>query len=562
MSDTGAYGGPDLGIPGIDSVTELARSTTATTYRVRDTATGRPVIVKVLNAGGFNSPMADRFDREQRAVEGLHEPPQPGLGLRPRLHHRRPALRRQRGDRRRQHRPEASRRRRPCRAPTSSTSACAWPARSSRRTGPASSMATSGPRTSCSPSPASPCSPTSAWSPPPASPRSAPRTPKRLAHVAPEVLQGRGVSTSSDIYSLGSILFSLLAGTVGVRRPLRHVAHSGDQPHRLRRRCPTSASKGVPDPAADAVEKAMAKDPAQRPASARELGRLLQQAQVSLALPMTEMTVLSPARAAMAPTPGPAPVGAPPPGGPPPMSPVPTGPVQPFVPGAPMPPATTGARSSSKLPWVLGGTAVVLLLVVGLLVVLLGGGDDPPAPPDNNGGNGGGNGDEIELTTVEDETGVIQVDVPEDWEDVNGQPFAQRHPQRPGRHRPSPTSSAATTPPASTSPRSKPTIPTPTSTRPTSTTSRRCLDGAVDCRHGPRRDARPRPVTSPSGTTSTRAASKDSSTPTPNAARTTPTWWSSPRATATSASTVILILANDEEREARDEILDSFEVSF
>ena len=49
MSDSGADG-PVLGIAGIEGAVEIGRAASHTTYRVRDTATGRTVVIKLLNA--------------------------------------------------------------------------------------------------------------------------------------------------------------------------------------------------------------------------------------------------------------------------------------------------------------------------------------------------------------------------------------------------------------------------------------------------------------------------------------------------------------------------------
>src|SRR5688500_11189319 len=73
MSDSGTEG-PVLGIPGIDSAVEIGRSASHTTYRVRDIATGRIVVIKLLNAGRDWPGVQERFDREQSAMAALAHP--------------------------------------------------------------------------------------------------------------------------------------------------------------------------------------------------------------------------------------------------------------------------------------------------------------------------------------------------------------------------------------------------------------------------------------------------------------------------------------------------------
>jgi Protein kinase domain len=413
LSDIGAYrGSPDLGIPGIDSVSEIGRSPVATTYRVRDTATGRMVVVKVLNPAFLNAGLAERFDREQRAIEGLASHPnlvavyghgfttngQPYV-VTEEVSGGSVALRLKGG--------------RPMQGPdiVEIGVRVAGALESAHRAGVVHGDLRAD-DILLSPTGEPLLAELGMVS---ASGVTPDRTddPRRLAHVAPEVLQGQGVSPSSDVYSLGSILYSLLAGenayvTAGDQSIIPVITRIASAP------VPDLRPKGVPDQIADAVEKAMSKDPGQRPGSARELGRLLQQAQVALGLPMTEMTVLSRAGFAANHDAPVAPSPAFPPSSPP--EPVTRGQrpgdaAATSRPSAPEPAPVSGGRS--RLPLILGGIAAALVVVVGG-IVLAGGGDDPEPPPDDS---------EVELTQVADDTGAIEVDVPEDWDDVDGQPF-------------------------------------------------------------------------------------------------------------------------------------------
>jgi hypothetical protein len=432
LSDTGAHsgqpGGTELGIPGIDSVTEIGRSPAATTYRVRDVASGRMVVVKVLNVPSLSPVGTQRFDREQRAMEGLNEHPNlvavyghgytasggpyvvteeiTGGSIANRLKGGSPMTGpdilelgvRIAGALESAHRGQVIHG--DLRAEDIMLSAIGEPM-----------LADFGVVTASGITPD----------------RS--DDPQRLAHVAPEVLEGRGVSPASDLYSLASILYALLAGepafvSANEQSVIPVIKRIASNP------APDLRQKGVPDPVADAVEKGMAKEPSQRPASAREFGRVLQQAQVALGLPMTEMTVFTPAGAPSTP-PGPSgPVygGTPqaPPTGPPPRGPV--GPPPGGPPSGPPP-----AKKKSSAPLIIGAAAVVVLLVVGALVFALAGGNGGGDDDDDNGGDDETTTteeveDAVELDDIADDTGFLAAEVPEDWEEVDGAPLGDGTP--------------------------------------------------------------------------------------------------------------------------------------
>ena len=111
-----------------------------------------------------------------------------------------------------------------------------------------------------------------------------------IAHAAPEVLNGDRATFPSDVYGLGSTLFELLTGAPAFVRETDEsivplvLRVTGDPVPDLR-------AQGVPDPIAAAVEAAMAKDPADRPQTALEFGRLLQAAQQALGLKVTDLPV-------------------------------------------------------------------------------------------------------------------------------------------------------------------------------------------------------------------------------------------------------------------------------
>jgi len=123
--------------------------------------------------------------------------------------------------------------------------------------------------------------------------------------AAPEVLFGGGAGTAaSDVYSLAATLWTLLAG----RSPHELPGHLDDDAARMLRRVRATPAEalscpGAP-PALDAVlRRALATDPAARPASALELATLLGGVQQRLGEPVTRPIVLGPPPApAAAPT--------------------------------------------------------------------------------------------------------------------------------------------------------------------------------------------------------------------------------------------------------------------
>jgi hypothetical protein len=87
-----------------------------------------------------------------------------------------------------------------------------------------------------------------------------------LAHVAPELLAGAAPTPASDVYSLGSTLFTLLAGhppfAADEGQPVvRLLARLATEP------VPDLRPRGVPDGLCRVLEHALAKDPADRPSS-------------------------------------------------------------------------------------------------------------------------------------------------------------------------------------------------------------------------------------------------------------------------------------------------------
>lgn len=461
MSD--GAGSAALGIPGLVDAAELKAGPVVTTYRARDEASGRTVIVKVLT-NRLEGPNLARFEHEQTQMAGLSDHPNivtvygngtteaelpyvvyedvPGGTIRDRM--------------------AAS-------GPLSGPDILqlgirlAGAMESAHRVGVLhGDVRPEDVLTSTYGDPLLSDFGLAALAAPPAS---SVTEPERLAHVAPELLDGARPNPSTDAYALGSTLFTLLAGRNAFVRPddtsvFGVVKRIASDP------VPDLRPENVPDPVCAVIERAMAKDPGQRFGSAEEIGRALQQVQVSLGLPMTEMTVLGagaggPAgepTVAVAPMTAAFPVAGPPPGAPPPPGP-PMGP----PPGGPPPP-----KKKSKAPLAILG--VVALLAVGgaAAAVTLGGGDDDEDDPPRTtttteeedettttteeettttteeetttttaGGGGGALGDDpVEAagsimrlpggtpysgttTSLTDETDALSMSVPEEWGDSN-----------------------------------------------------------------------------------------------------------------------------------------------
>ena len=106
-----------------------------------------------------------------------------------------------------------------------------------------------------------------------------------VVHAAPEILEGKAGTAATDIYSLGSTLYTLLAG----RAPFAEEASTGLAPlvtRILRNDLPAIARPGVPPELEQLLRRSMAGEPADRPASAAELGASLAALGQRLAAPV------------------------------------------------------------------------------------------------------------------------------------------------------------------------------------------------------------------------------------------------------------------------------------
>lgn len=85
-------------------------------------------------------------------------------------------------------------------------------------------------------------------------------------YLSPEQCAGRTASAASDLYGLGVVAYSCLSGTLPFRRDsdiATALAHLNDEPPAL--------SEDIPLPARELVGRLLARDPADRPASAAQV---------------------------------------------------------------------------------------------------------------------------------------------------------------------------------------------------------------------------------------------------------------------------------------------------
>jgi serine/threonine protein kinase len=109
-----------------------------------------------------------------------------------------------------------------------------------------------------------------------------------VLHAAPEVLNGERASVASDVYSLASTLWELLSGRPAFFRETDDMAVAIAV--RVIRDPLPEIEVGVPDAVIQVLRRGMAKEPAQRFASADELARAIQQIEIDQGLPATPIT--------------------------------------------------------------------------------------------------------------------------------------------------------------------------------------------------------------------------------------------------------------------------------
>jgi len=121
-----------------------------------------------------------------------------------------------------------------------------------------------------------------------------------VVYAAPEVLEGKASTAAADIYSLGSTLYTLLAG----QAPFAKEASTGLAPlvtRILGNDLPVIARPGVPPELEQLLRRSMAAQPDDRPASAAELGASLASLGARLAANATAAQSSPPPRSASEP---------------------------------------------------------------------------------------------------------------------------------------------------------------------------------------------------------------------------------------------------------------------
>lgn len=186
-----------------------------------------------------------------------------------------------------------------------------------------------------------------------------------VAYMAPEQLKGKPVDARSDVFSAGAMLYEMLSGKL----PFEGETTAETMMKILQEEPPDLRPQGVFHPAelAAIVQRALAKDPARRYQSARELGRAVRehlQEQSSAAAAATVVLGSRPAesRVESAPT-SPAPAARPTYVPPTPPSPPPIG---------HMPAGTPPGRPVEGRRPIGGGTRPFIATALGLIVIFLG----------------------------------------------------------------------------------------------------------------------------------------------------------------------------------------------
>jgi len=129
-------------------------------------------------------------------------------------------------------------------------------------------------------------------------------------YMAPEQATGRPIDHRADLYSLGLVMFAMLTGSPPFRGT--QLTEVIDQQRRAIPPRVASLVPGVPAEFDELIARLLSKDPAQRPASALALGRLLSAIETLYVAAPGTAAAAAPSPSHAAPTPRPAPTIPPP----------------------------------------------------------------------------------------------------------------------------------------------------------------------------------------------------------------------------------------------------------
>ncbi|GAG04965.1 unnamed protein product, partial [marine sediment metagenome] len=115
-------------------------------------------------------------------------------------------------------------------------------------------------------------------------------------YMSPEQIKSGEIDGRSDIYSLGGMLYEMAVGKPAFRAHdtaslmYKQVHETPPAPHEI--------NKKIPEALSAIIMKALAKDPADRPQSAMELGKLLHEASTAAPVPSAEAPRAAPVKEA------------------------------------------------------------------------------------------------------------------------------------------------------------------------------------------------------------------------------------------------------------------------
>lgn len=111
-----------------------------------------------------------------------------------------------------------------------------------------------------------------------------------IPYAPPEVLNAGPATVAADVYSLGATVFSMITGAAPfAARPDEELISV--YLRITREPAPDLRDRGIPGPVCDVLDATLAKDPAQRPTGAADLGRRLQEVQRLIGAAVTPMAL-------------------------------------------------------------------------------------------------------------------------------------------------------------------------------------------------------------------------------------------------------------------------------